>query len=183
MKNRITGLLLLASLLLGTSQAFAGATTWDFVTTGSGNNTDTKAFAGLKWSMEGGATPAFVLGVTRAKTKSNGDTTGGLLSVAINIKDSLSLGKVKLSLLKGQEDLQGELGGGFDYAKHGFFFSVGANGPHVNGGLDIGTDGEIDPFLMLHTLGEFKRGTGGTSCEEVPGGAYSDSNCRFPLGR
>jgi len=116
---------------------------------------DTKFYAGLKWTVGAGTTPAVVLGVMRIKVESNDDRKGANLSFDFGLGDKGGLGQLKLGLLYGKEKLQGELGGGYDFAKGAPLYGVGINAPHVNTGIEIRDGRAYVPFFTLHTLGKF----------------------------
>ncbi|HEX5786338.1 MAG TPA: hypothetical protein VFY35_16540 [Burkholderiaceae bacterium] len=168
---------LVAAATLACSVAQAGIN--GYVLAGSSaRNTETKGYAGLKWSLSTGTTPAVVLGIVRAKVKSNGDTDGANLAFSLNLAGGIKPGKLKLSYLNGKEDVQGELGLGYDFLKSAPLLGLGVNIPYLNAGVDIYRDG-YDPFVTLQTLKKWDK-PAGTTC--VPSGSpdYSDPNCTTP---
>ena len=119
------------------------------------SNTDTKAYAGLNWTVDGGLTPALVLGVFHTKVKSNGDTTGGNLAFHVNLAGGVKPGKLKLSYLNGQDNLQGEVGGGYDFIKAAPLVFLGVNSPHLAVGIDGYMNPGLVPYATVHTQDEF----------------------------
>jgi len=119
------------------------------------SNSNTEFYAGLKWSVGAGTTPAVVLGIMRSKVESNDDRTGANLSFDFGLGDNGGLGKLKLGLLYGKEKLQGELAGGYDFGKGIPLVGVGFNAPHLNAGIEIPNGESYTPFATLHTLGKF----------------------------
>ena len=176
MKKIFTSVVMLLALSF-VSNCFAGGIllppTYDLVGTNEGTKTDTKAYAGLKWSLGGGTTPALVLGVMRGKVKSDGDTRGGNLSLGINLAGGVKPEKLKLGYLYGKEKVQGELSAGYNFISGKPLLALGVNGPYINGGVDFSKDEPMTPFMMLHTHGEFDK----PSCKPVDGGRFSFDDC------
>ena len=137
----------------------------------------TNLYAGLNWDLDGGATPALVLGAFRTKVETDGDTKGGNLSLDINLKNKIKPSKLKLSFLKGQENLQGEIGFGYNFLKSKPLVLLGVNVPYVSAGIDVYSNPGIVPFAQLHTKGNFDKP--GQECKFVGGalGQFEDANC------
>lgn len=149
--------------------------------TGSASKTETKAYVGLNWTLGGGATPALVLGAFRAKVDSNGDTTGGNLAFHVNLAGGIKPGKLKLSYLDGKEDLQGELGIGYDFLKGAPLLGLGLNAPHIGAGVDAYAGLGFIPYATLHSQGKFDKPTQTPSqCVEDINGTLN-SNCSGPF--
>ena len=148
---------LLLSALTG-SAAFAGVTSFSLIpATGGASKTETRAYAGLNWKLGGGATPALVLGAFRAKVESDGDTSGGNLAFHINLAGGVKPSKLKLGYLNGKENLQGEVGIGYDFLKNAPLLGLGINAPHISAGVDAYTGSSFVPYGTLHTQGKFKK--------------------------
>lgn len=161
--------------LLPTSIAFAGnipppippPIPPTITTTGiAGSNTDTvnRGYAGLKWTLGEGLTPAVVVGYRHARVESNGDTQGGDVSFSFNLLNGFQPGKLRAKYFNGQENLQGEVGAGYDFTK-GIFAGVSAQGPHINLGADylFNAAAPFEPYLMLNTLREYDKPRGGST--------------------
>lgn len=160
--NAIT--LLIASLLVAaTVSAGSSGVPPTVTTTGAGSQTKTTAYVGLNWTLGGGMTPALVLGVFDTKVQANGDTTGGNLAFHANLAGGISLGKVKLSYLDGRNDLQGELGLGFDFMKQAPLLFLGINAPYVAAGIDAFSSHGFVPYAAIHTQGRFDKPAGTTT--------------------
>lgn len=123
----------------------------------STSKTETRAYAGLNWTLGGGATPALVLGAFRTKVDSDGDTQGGNLAFHINLAGGVKPGKLKLGYLNGKEDIQGELAIGYDFMKNAPLLGLGINAPYVNAGVDAYMNPGFVPYGTLHTQGEFDK--------------------------
>lgn len=182
MKKLLT--LAFAMFTLLSSNAYAGfVANYDLVTTNSGSSeqTDNQAYAGLIWTW-GDITPSAVIGFSHGRVESDGDTQGVHASLSINFLDGIQLGKVKLTYLNGKEDFQGEAGIGYDLINKAFLIPVGVNAPYLAAGLDVSW-ATIEPYFMLHTRDKFDKPNerSVTECRNVgPGGAFTDANCTNP---
>lgn len=165
MKSRAL-VLLLAGVCISSS-AFAGIpsipATATTVTTGSGSRTDTRGYVGLNWTLGASLTPAVVLGVSNMRVKSNGDTSGARLAFHLNLAGGVAPGLVKLSYLQGKEDVQGEIGAGYNFIKAAPLLGLGVNAPYVAAGVDGYLSGEFSPYLGLTSQGKYKKPNGGSS--------------------
>jgi hypothetical protein len=152
-------------LALASSAALAGTYSWvtSTINTGSASKNNTNAYAGLNWSVGGSWTPAVVLGVFRTHVKSDGDTQGANLAFHLNLAGGIKPGKLKLSYLNGKENIQGELGVGFDFVRSAPFVGLGLNGPFVAAGVDGYLNGALVPYFNLQSQGKFSKPTFRTS--------------------
>lgn len=180
--------LILLSALSG-SVAFAGIPTpptgYSLIpATGSTSETETRAYAGLNWHLGGGATPALVLGAFRTKVQSDGDTSGGNLAFHINLAGGVKPGKLKLGYLNGKEDVQGEIGIGYDFLKNAPLLGIGANVPHVSAGVDVYANPGFVPYATLHSRGEFDEpsGTASQCVVDNVSPTFSDPACTTGIG-
>lgn len=131
---------------------------------GSATDTVNRGYAGLKWTLGEGLTPAFVVGYRHARVESNGDTRGGDVSFSFNLLNGFQPGKLRAKYFNGQENLQGEVGAGYDFTK-GIFAGVSAQGPFVNLGVDylFNAGAPFEPYLMLNTLRKYDKPHGGST--------------------
>jgi len=162
------------SLLLGfaalfpASAAFAGVNPVPTATTitvpGSATDSVNQAYAALKWTLGEGLTPAIVIGYRQARVKSSGDTQGADVSFSFNLVGGLHPGKLRAKYFSGRENLQGEVGAGYDFTK-GIFAGVSAQGPYTNLGVDyLFTSGAPwEPYFMLNTLKKYDKPQGDTT--------------------
>jgi hypothetical protein len=172
-------------LALASSSALAGKAPppsfYSLVTTTSGSTSknNTNAYAGLNWSMGGSWTPALVLGVFRTKVKSDGDTQGANLSFHLNFAGGVKPGKLKLSYLNGKDNLQGELGVGYDFIRSAPLLGLGLNGPFVAAGVDGYLSQGIVPYVTLQSQGKFSKPSyqNTTSCVIDNINGIYDSTC------
>ncbi len=178
--------LLFASFLFIAANANAGMApqqNYDLVTTtattGSNEETDNQAYAGLVWTW-GELTPSAVIGFSHGQVESDGDMEGANASLSINFLNGIQLEKIKLTYLNGKEDFQGEAGLGYDFLTKSFLMPVGVNAPHVAAGIDVYRS-NIAPYFMLHTRDKFDKPsentTTTTECRAVSGGQFNNSDC------
>lgn len=187
MKKSIISLAI--GLTFASSATQAGVTTADYslitstTSIGSTSKNNTNAYAGLNWSVGGSWTPAVVLGVYRTHVKSDGDTQGANLAFHLNLAGGIKPGKLKLSYLNGKENIQGELGIGFDFMRSAPLISFGLNGPFVAAGVDGYLNHGLVPYVTLQSQGKFSKPAFGTStttnCVNVgtDNGDFTDSAC------
>ena len=135
------------ALLTLTSYSFGG------IAVISQTNTDNRAYAGLKWTLNEGIKPQAVIGFRHAKTESNGDTDGGDISISAKFIDGFQLGKLRAKYFNGKENTQGEVGAGYDFM-NGLFAGVGVHAPYSNIGVDLlpTAKDKIEPYFQLDTI-------------------------------
>ena len=166
------------------SSAFAGAS-WDLIPGTSGATlTDNRAYAGLKWTLNEGIKPQAVVGYRHARTESNGDTDGGDLSISAKFIDGFQFGKLRAKYFNGKEDVQGEVGAGYDFTK-GLFAGVGVHAPYSLIGLDLHpfiTENKLEPYIQIDTNKKYKKSNDSTSVcvRNDVGGHFQDANCTLP---
>lgn len=165
------------SAALCSFSAQAGSPVYKLVGTEANEIIKTKAYVGLNWNMEGGATPALVLGVVRAKVNVNGDTKGANLSVHVSMFNGVEFSKIKLSYLNGKEDSQGELGLGYNFLQAAPLLGLGVSAPYVNLAADWTNGGGFDPNVTINSLEKWDRPIGGQKCVLDNNGGIGVSNC------
>lgn len=114
-------------------------------------------YIGAIWTFGRGAMPALELGYRKVDVDSSGDVAGGALSVSYQIGKGLD--KIKLKGIRGQEDLQGELGIGFSLLNNSFLGTLGAQGPYVNGGVDFLMGQGPQAFGGINSIGSYDEST------------------------
>ena len=153
-----TNHLIVLLLLICSAQLLAGGGGYYETSVSSTNN---KVYAGLKWTLNEGIKPQAVIGFRHTNIGSDGHTDGGDISLSAKFIDGFQLDKTRLKYINGNNDVQGELGGGYDFTK-GLFLGGSANGPYINLGVDYliqAKDKSIDPYIMLNTLSRTKTKT------------------------
>lgn len=178
-----TALATFCALALASSSALAGSiptTTYSLTgATNSGAKTNTNAYAGLNWSLGGSWTPAVVVGVFNTRVKANGDTEGANLAFHLNLAGGIKPGKLKLSYLNGKENVQGEVGVGYDFLRGAPLLGLGVNGPFIGAGVDGYLNFTIVPYLNLHSQDRFKKPSNSTQ-QCVADGSPIDGNYLSP---
>ena len=148
-------------LLICSAQLLAGGGGYYETSVSSVSSTDNKVYAGLKWTLNEGIKPQAVIGFRHTNIGSDGHTDGGDISLSAKFIDGFQLDKTRLKYINGNNDVQGELGGGYDFTK-GLFLGGSANGPYINLGVDYliqAKDKSIDPYIILDTLSRTKTKT------------------------
>lgn len=114
---------------------------------------DNRAYAGLKWSLSGGIKPEAVLGFRHANINSSGDTDGGDISISAKFMDGFQPGQIRAKYFNGKEDVQGEVGGGYDFIQ-GIFGSLGVHAPYSNLGLDLlpNAQTKFNPYVQVDSI-------------------------------
>ena len=163
--------------------------------TESGSSTNVNmGYGGLKWTIGESYVPEIVGGYRYASVTSSGATQGGDISIAFKVTgkmeldDFIHLGKLRAKYLNGMDYLQGEVGGGWDFAKKGLFAGISAQGPYANTGVDYdfaskGTFGKsLSPYMEFNSIGiyntpaknvtgscpaGYKKSSGGLFCENT----------------
>lgn len=160
--------LTLAFCSILSSAAFAGAPQIFYSLipgTASVTLTDNRIYAGLKWTLNEGIKPQAVVGYRHARTESNGDTDGGDVSISAKIIDGFQLGKLRAKYFNGKENVQGEVGAGYDFTK-GLFAGVGVHAPYSLIGLDLHpfiNDNKLEPYIQIDTNKRYKKPNGTAS--------------------
>ena len=153
-----TNHLIVLLLLICSAQLLAGPVVYS---TSSISSNDNKVYAGLKWTLNEGIKPQAVIGFRHTNIGSDGHTDGGDISLSAKFIDGFQLDKTRLKYINGNNDVQGELGGGYDFTE-GLFLGGSVNGPYINLGVDYliqAKDKSIDPYIMLNTLSRTKTKT------------------------
>jgi len=148
-------------------------------TSGSTSKNNTNAYAGLNWSLGGNWTPALVLGVFRTHVKSDGDTQGANLAFHLNFAGGIKPGKLKLSYLNGKENIQGEIGAGYDFMRSAPLLGLGLNGPFIAAGVDGYLSQGLVPYVTLQSQGKFSKPSyqNTTQCILDPVGIWGNNTC------
>ncbi|NOU40876.1 MAG: hypothetical protein HOO85_06330 [Methylotenera sp.] len=115
-------------------------------------------YAALKWTFGESFKPEAVVGLRHAKVDSNGDTDGSDISISTKFIGGFELGKLRAKYFNGNETIQGEIGGGYDFVK-GIFAGVGVKAPYSNIGVDYQYSNENHwlPYFMLDTLKKYDK--------------------------
>ena len=122
-------------------------------------------YGGLKWTFGEGWIPDVVAGYRHTELSTNGDAQGADISIAFKVNPTLpldkiiQLGKLRVKYLNGIDAVQGEVGGGYDFAHKSFFTGISVQGPYVNAGVDysFSANSPFSTFLMINSLGIYSR--------------------------
>lgn len=120
------------------------------------NTDDTSAFIGLNWTFGGTSTLEGVLGVINQETASDGDVTGMKAAVHVDLMGRGQPASVRLTGLKGDTDLQGEVGLGYNLDGSGLFGILGGHGNYFAFGGEFGFGGGIEGYVGVHSYGDFE---------------------------
>ncbi len=183
------GILLGMLLLTSAGSTFAGKGAV-VIATGSGSETQTKAYAGLAWTLgakKSAVIPDLVVGVRSLKAKSNDRVSNGAdLSARFTFLDGFSFDSVRLSYVGGKRDVLGNVGVGYSFANKGFLGTIAAQGAHARAGLDYDfSASKTRPYLELLSLGKPDKAGRALRCSSddpiwtVPPGANVGDLCFF----
>jgi len=145
---------------------------------GATHTTDTKLYAGLKWTLNEGAKPEAVIGFRRADINSSGHTDGQDVSITAKFIDSLHLADARFKYFNGTNDIQAEANAGYNFLK-GLFVGASANAAYSNAGVDyfIGeSSSTINPYLMVDTLSHYHKPSTSTSISCPSSNPYFQNN-------
>ena len=158
----------LLMLISFSSETFAGtiipSANPTYTESGSSTNVN-MGYGGLKWTLGESYVPEIVGGYRYASVTSSGATQGTDISIAFKVTgnmqldDFIHLGKLRAKYLNGMDYLQGEVGGGWDFAKKGLFAGISAQGPYSNAGVDYdfaskSTFGKsLSPYMEFNSIG------------------------------
>jgi hypothetical protein len=97
--------------------------------------------------------PAIVGTVRHTKTNEKNNVVGALGEVSFPLLgDQPFVPTVRAKGLVGNTDVQGLAGFGFNFAEGQALVNAGIQGPHVEGGLDVLLNGEINPYIGVNTF-------------------------------
>ena len=138
----------------------------------SGSSTNVNmGYGGVKWTLGESYMPEIVAGYRYASVTSSGATQGGDVSIAFKVTgktqltDLINLGKLRAKYLNGMDYLQGEVGGGWDFAKKGLFTGISAQGPYSNAGVDYDFSSKntfsksLSPYMEFNSIGIYNTPT------------------------
>lgn len=112
-------------------------------------------FAALQWTF-GSETmkPDVVIGYRSVDVETDGDVSGWQGSVSY--KPNAGLDKIKLEAIKGDENMQASVGGGYSLQQKQALVSAGVNGSHLTAGADyLISSHVVQPYVGVTTLGSY----------------------------
>ena len=125
-------------------------------TNASGHENVNRGYAGLKWTFGEGPVPSAVIGFRHANVEPSGHVDGGDVSMSFNFLNGPHPGKLRAKYFNGQENVQGEIGGGFDFTK-GMFAGASLQGPYINLGADYLFGAGFEPYVILNNLRKYHK--------------------------
>jgi len=141
------------------------------------SRSDNTVYVGINWNfgVRNGATA--VLGYRDAKVKANNNVDGWKVeaTVVLSGMNNIGFGEVRAKYLKGERDVQGELGAGFSGAHEAFLLNAGVQGPYVNGNADWMFGKGFLFSIGANTLDKVKRPKEVSTCP--PGFTLEDGTC------
>ncbi len=150
--------------------------------------TENKIYGGLKWDFNGGVKPEAVIGFRSARVNPSSYTNGGDVSISAKFIDGFELGKARLKYFSGNDTVQAEISGGYDF-KRSIFVGASLNAPYSNIGVDylfLAKEKQLDPYAMIHTMGKYNKPSAGsdTKCPadhffNGPGSTFADNLCHY----
>lgn len=177
-------------LAMASGNAFAGKGV-PVISLGGGSETQTKAYAGLAWTLgakKSAAVPDLVVGVRSLKVKPNDRVSNGAdVSARFTFVEGFAFDSLRLSYVGGKRDILGNIGVGYSFASKSFLTTVAAQGAHSRAGIDYKySSGEVLPYLELLSAGKPKKTKGGgLACDtdnpnfSVPDGANVGDYCDY----
>jgi len=127
-------------------------------TTAKKGRNDNSIYAGINWNfgVRNGATA--VLGYRDARVKSNGNVDGWKVEATWVLSGApMGFGELRAKYLKGERDVQGEVGLGFSAAHEAFLINGGVQGPYANGGVDYLFNKGWLASIGVNTLNKVKK--------------------------
>lgn len=119
---------------------------------------DDEVYAGLTWVFGQGFIPQLELGYRNVDVDGDGDVTGYGISTSFIFNKGFDLIQVKG--IRGNEDVQGQLGLGYSLLNRGFAGSLGAQGNHITGGVNyVGGQTPFQFFGGVNTVSDYSTRT------------------------
>lgn len=131
---------------------------------------DNSVYVGINWNfgVRSGATA--VVGYRDARVKSNGNVDGFKVEATWVLSGApMGFGELRAKYLKGERDVQGEVGLGFSGAHEAFLIAGGVQGPYANGNIDYLFNKGWLASIGVNTLNKVKKPKETTTC---PAGFY-----------
>ena len=116
------------------------------ITTSSKSQTETenRACAGLVWTLQEQMSwvPDLTIGFRSLRVKSSDSVSGGEISARIKLKDGISFDSTRLSYVRGERDVLGNIGFGYSVTNSSFLGTVAVQGAHIRLGTDYQLSGK-----------------------------------------
>lgn len=158
-------------LLCGfTGGSWAGSVLPVIVSNGKTTQKETRAYAGLAWTLgadKTGLKPDVVVGVQSVQINAANKITSGMdLNTRFKVSNGMALDSARLSLVTGKRDLAQSIGLGYSLVHKSPLVTVAAQGPYSRLALDYRwADQQWAPSFELLTIGAPERFTPGWACD------------------
>lgn len=114
-------------------------------------DSETMASIGLRFDF-GDMRPEIVGAVRHTNTNSNNNVTGVMGEIAFPVTgEQPFVPTVRALGIVGVPDVQGLAGVGYDFAAGQALVGAGAQGPFVEGGIDLYLDGALHPYIGVNS--------------------------------
>lgn len=173
--------LLAAGMLAYAGSAVAGMVE-PIVTNTGGKYSSDKFFAGINWTFGAGPKlgPEAMIGFHSTRVKP-GSVKGQGIKFTFPLSGGPQVGAIKLTAIHGNRHLQGELGIGYSFLMGAPLLTGGGFGSHVMFGSDYVFGNGFRPYVGVHTMGSYRKPSGGTTTSCQSGFVLEEGNC-FPDG-
>ena len=114
-----------------------------------------EAFIGLEWTIGKSILPEVQVGHRDVDVESDGDVSGGQVSLTFDIAQ-MSFSKLRVEGIQGDEDLQGQLGVGYNFMQPGFLLTGGGQGNYVFTGVDYTLGAGFDFRGGVNTISDYE---------------------------
>ena len=128
---------------------------------------DNTVYVGINWNFGARDGATAVVGYRDAKVKKTGDVEGWKVEGTWVLSGApMGFGELRGKWLKGEREVQGELGAGFSGAHGAFLLNAGVQGPYINGNLDYLFNKGILASIGVNTLDKVKKPKKVSTCPE-----------------
>jgi hypothetical protein len=126
---------------------------------------DNTVYVGINWNFGARTGATAVLGYRDAHVDKKNNVDGWKVEATWVLSGApMGFGEVRAKYLKGERDIQGELGAGFSGAHQAFLLNAGVQGPYINGNLDYLFNKGILGSIGVNTLDKVKKRKESTTC-------------------
>ena len=146
-------ILLLLAVFMYSSISFAGSISIPGPALNQfAENDETVVSIGLRLEFSDVVKPSIVGAVRRTETDTDNDVTGVMADIAIPLSpEGFSPGVFRVMGIFGDTDVQGLAGLGFDFRNNQGLVGLGAQTDFVDGGVNLGFDGSVTPYVGVST--------------------------------
>ena len=136
---------------------------------------DNTVYVGINWNFGARTGATAVLGYRDAHVKKNGNVDGWKAEATWVLSGApMGFGEIRAKYLKGEREVQGEIGAGFSGAHEAFLLNAGVQGPYINGNLDYLFNKGFLGSIGVNSLDKVKKPKKVSTCP--PGYTLDDAN-------